>query len=278
MTDRDGVERYYDVGAAEEYARLVKSPLHEAEYELTVELVREYIAPGSRVLDVGAGPGRYADLLIDEMRCEVGLVDLSQACLDEFLRRRGGRQEAQVLFATRCCATDLGSIDDGAFDAVLLMGPLYHLIEARERQAAAGESWRVLRPGGHVFAAFVSPWPAFGRLLADGGALLDDRQFIEDLTQRGITRVAFEGVPVEFFRCWPAEAVGLMEGAGFETIRLRNLEGVGSCLRREQVEALADSRRRQAWFDILRATCEAPDVPGATIHFLYVGHKPALIA
>jgi len=278
MTDRDGIERYYDVGAADEYARLTRSPLHEAEYELTVDLLREYIEPGSRVLDAGAGPGRYADLLIDELQCEVGLVDLSQACLDEFLRRRGGRLEDRVLFATRCCATDLATIDDRAFDAVLLLGPLYHLVEERERRAAAGEAWRALRPGGHVFAAFVSPWPAFARLLADGGGLLEDWEFVGDLIERGITRSTFEGVTVEFFRCWPAEAVALMERAGFETVRLRNLEGIGTHLRREQSEALADPRRKQAWLDILRATCEIPDVLGATIHFLYVGHKPALIA
>ena len=66
----------------------------------------------------------------------------------------------------------------------------------------------------------------------------------------------------------------MMEAGGFETLRMRNLEGVGAFFQACQEKALAEERDKQAWFDILRRTCELPDLLGATLHFLYVGRKP----
>ena len=65
----------------------------------------------------------------------------------------------------------------------------------------------------------------------------------------------------------------MMEAGGFETLRMRNLEGVGAFFQARQEEVLAGQRDKKAWFDILRRTCELPDLLGATLHFLYVGRK-----
>jgi SAM-dependent methyltransferase len=50
---------------------------------------------------------------------------------------------------------------DETFDAVLLMGPLYHLLTIRERLQAVMESERVLKPGGLIFAAFITRFALF---------------------------------------------------------------------------------------------------------------------
>ena len=63
----------------------------------------------------------------------------------------------------------------------------------------------------------------------------------------------------------------MMEKAGFETIQMRNLEGVGTLLTPEQAKALEDPEKKKAWFDVLRLSSENPDLLGRTIHFLYVG-------
>ena len=60
----------------------------------------------------------------------------------------------------RTAVSDARSLDlpDGSADAVLLLGPLYHLASRADRIAAIREAARVLRPGGALFAAAISRW------------------------------------------------------------------------------------------------------------------------
>ena len=273
LTDRDKIARYYDDGAQAEFVRLLRSPLHEAEWQLCIELMDEYIAPGSAVLDVGAGPGRYAEYFLKERDCTVGLVDLSQASLDKFNARIGSEHRDKVLFTWKSCATELAFIPAASFDAVLLMGPLYHLLEEEERQSGIGQCHRVLRPGGHIFATFISPYPVLPRLLTHDPALLGDPDFIDQLLDHGTVTSTSVTNMTEHFRCWPSRARAMLEEGHFHTLRLRNLEGVGTFFKEEQREVLAEAQKRQAWFDILRRTCEKEELLGATIHFLYLGEK-----
>ena len=274
MTERDRIATFYNLGTDYEYLRLTKSPIHEAEFELTVELLTEYIVPGSSVLDVGAGPGRYSEFLLKELGCQVGLVDLAETSLAAFVERINNAYKDRLLFVKKSCVTALDWLEAASFDNVLLMGPLYHLQEEHEHLAAITHCWRVLKPGGHIFAAFVSPYGGFVRLLKDNAVLLFDTDFIDKLVKRGLTDYTYQDMNIEFYRCWPTQAREMMERGGFETLRLRSLEGMSPFLSEEEKRLLDDSRRKVAWFEILRLTCENPDVLGATIHFLYVGQKP----
>ena len=274
MTERELITRSYDDGAQREYGRLLQSPLQEAEWELTVELIDEYVAQGSAVVDIGAGPGRYSEHLLKRRGCEVGLVDLSGSCLALFNSRVGEADRGRVRFTWESCATDLNWIPGEQFDAALLMGPLYHLLEEGERRRAIAEARRVLKPDGIAVASFISRYPVFSRILTHAPSLLHDQTFLEDLFERGLVR-AQHGITsmTDHFRCWPQEAKALMEAGGFETLRMRNLEGVGAFFQARQEKVLAEQRDKRAWFDILRRTCELPDLLGATLHFLYVGRK-----
>ena len=275
MTDREKIARYYDAGAQAEFVRLLRSPLHEAEWQLSTELMDEYIAPGSTVLDVGAGPGRYAEYFLKEKNCKVGLVDLSQACLDKFTARIGSEHRDKVLFTWKSCATELSFVPDESFDAVLLMGPLYHLLEEGERRDAIAQCRRVLQPGGRIFASFISPYPVLPRLLTHDPSLLRDAHFIDQLLDCGNITSASVTNMTDHFRCWPSRARNMLEEGGFRTLRLRNLEGVGAFFKEEQSQVLTERQDREAWLDILRRTCEKEELLGATIHFLYLGEKCA---
>lgn len=273
MTDRENIAQYYDEHADYEYARLERSPLHESEWLLSRELLDEYITPGTSVLDLGAGPGRYAEYLIRQKRCFVGVVDLSRASLDLFLRRLDETAKARVLFAREGCATAIDDIREAQFDAVLLMGPLYHLLTDRERIVAVHQSHRVLKPGGILFAAFVSPYYLVRRALLSEPSILDSPEIKNAFAGDGFVPLSLHENFTDHWCCWPHQAKTLMEQNGFETLRLRNLEGLGSFLRDEQTRMLQDVERKQAWFNLLRLTCENPDLLGATIHFAYVGIK-----
>ena len=273
MTDVDKIAAYYDEKVLEEYRRLTISPLHEAEFVLTTDLLQEYIRPNTHVLDVGSGPGKYAEYLIQAQDCQVGLVDISEKALEEFKTRILPNQRKNVLFTTKASATNLDFLPDCSFDHVLLMGPLYHLLEEQERERSLTECNRALKTGGMIFASYISPYIVIPRFLNEAFSLIENNEIVSKVVNQGLIESPLLSGFIDHYRCWPSQAKATMEIAGFETIRLRNLEGVGMFFRDQQKQALAEQNKKEAWFNILRQTCENPDLLGATIHFLYVGRK-----
>jgi ubiquinone/menaquinone biosynthesis C-methylase UbiE len=119
------------------------------EFARTQEMLRGYLQPGSRVLDVGGGPGVHAAWLAADGH-SVPLVDPVPLHVQQAREKARGRFEVSQGDALAL------QFDDCSFDAVLLLGPLYHLPERNDRVAALREACRVLVPGGFVAAAAIS--------------------------------------------------------------------------------------------------------------------------
>ena len=123
------------------------------EFVRTQELLIRFLpSPPADVLDIGGGPGSYSAWLSD-LGYRAHLVDLTPIHVEQaraLARRQGGAFTAEVGDARRL------SVEDGRFDAALLLGPLYHLVERTDRLRALREAKRVVRPGGVVAAAGIS--------------------------------------------------------------------------------------------------------------------------
>src|SRR3954447_18688638 len=142
----DSLRRFY-AHDYDEDARLARSPHGRLEFARTVELIRRVLpAPPGRVLDVGGGTGVHARWLA-EAGFDVVLVDLMPEHVTQAARIDG--VDAMV-----GDARDLALAED-QFDVVLLLGPLYHLVELADRLAALREAARVARPGAPVAAAAI---------------------------------------------------------------------------------------------------------------------------
>ena len=144
MVDPD-ILRHYEGGA--ELGRL-DSGASAIEFARTKEILDRYLPPPpARVVDVGGGPGAYAAWLA-ERGYAVHLVDPVPLHVEE----SAARGDFTVALG------DARRLDesDGAADVVLLLGPLYHLTERRERVLALREARRVVRRGGIVAAAAIS--------------------------------------------------------------------------------------------------------------------------
>src|SRR5262249_32260274 len=144
------IEAHYELDV--ERPRLARDS--KLEWVRTQELLARYLpAPPATILDVGGGPGVYAGWLADRGYA-VRLVDpvARHVAEPEDLSRSQPRRPFAAALG------DARRLDepDAAYDAVLLMGPLYHLVERPERLLAAREARRVVRPGGVVVAVGIS--------------------------------------------------------------------------------------------------------------------------
>ena len=136
-------------------------------------LVRYLPQPPAVIADVGGGPGRYA-IWLAERGYRVHLVDpiplhIEQARADAAAHANSALASAEVGDARAL------RLPDASADAVLLLGPLYHLPERFDRVRALSEARRVCRPGGVVLAAAISRFAS----TLDGlrGGYLEDPAF-----------------------------------------------------------------------------------------------------
>ena len=263
------IEHYYDEEAHLEWHRLER---HRTEFAVTMRTLTEYLpAAPQAVLDVGGGPGRYA-LALSSLGYQVTLLDLSQGNLT-LARQKAQERHISLAQYVHGNALNLSAFPPQRFDAVLLFGPLYHLLTESERWQAVREAWRVLRPDGFIFAAFITRYAAFRDLAKNSPrTLLEKRAEWEDFVRTGIYH-AGQGVGfTDAYFAHPAEIGPLMEGAGFETLDLLGCEGVVAA-NEEQINRLTDAAW-QAWVDLNYRLSKEPSLRGAADHLLYVGRKP----
>jgi SAM-dependent methyltransferase len=145
------MKAYYDQGKEQDRLGAPKGTL---EYIRTQEIVLRRLpaAPGV-VADIGGGPGRYAVWL-----AELGYEVEHRDAMDLHVEQLQASGHPRV----RTAVGDARSLDlpDSSVDAVLLLGPLYHLRERAERVQTLREARRITRSGGPIFVAAISRWAA----------------------------------------------------------------------------------------------------------------------
>lgn len=263
----DDVRAFYE--AYDEAGRL-DAGVFQLERARTRELLARVLPkPPAVVLDVGGGAGDYA-FWLSEQGHEVHLVDLVPRHVEQASRGRDGRKLASARVG------DARALDqpDVSCDAVLLLGPLYHLHEQAERLQALREARRVLRPAGVLAAAGISRYASLLDLLRLG---IDDPRFSALVSQD--LRSGRHSNPTErleyftkaFFHR-PDELSRELRQAGFEDVRLLPIEGPG-WLARDFDERWADPARREELLGWLREIEDDPALLGVSAHLLALGRQ-----
>jgi ubiquinone/menaquinone biosynthesis C-methylase UbiE len=257
---------------AEEQDRL-RHGTGQLEFARTCEIIQRYAPPPpALVLDVGGGAGIYA-LWLAELGYEVHLVDpVPKHCTQA---QQASAQARYHLASVRQGDARALKWPDSSVDIILLLGPLYHLIEKEDRLQVLREAARVLRPGGRVFAAAISRFAS-----AIDGLF---RGFITDPVFRSIVdgdlhtgkHINPTGHPRYFTTAYfhhPSELQDEMAQAGLLHEHTLAVEGVG-CLLDDFETRWADEDYRQHLLDILRILEAEPSMLGASSHLLAVGRK-----
>jgi ubiquinone/menaquinone biosynthesis C-methylase UbiE len=213
------VDEFYDSGAQREWERLDR---HRIEFAVTKRAMADYLPrPPARLLDCGGGPGRYA-IALAQQGYRVTLLDISAASLN-LARLKASEAEIQLEDFIHGTALDLSRFPNGWFDAVLVMGPLYHLTRQEDRLAVTQEASRVLRLEGILMTAWITRYAPFRDAAATYPADIEpDLERWEQMRKDGVN---FGGWTDAYF-AMPDEVIPLMESCGLTTLALLGVGGL----------------------------------------------------
>jgi SAM-dependent methyltransferase len=272
MADDDlrAMHEYYELG--QEQARL-DGGAGVIERERTKEIVLRHLpSPPCVVADIGGGPGRYS-LWLAGLGCTVRHRDVVPLHVEQLMTEvaaAGHDIESRVADARSL------DIEDEAVDAVLLLGPLYHLPRRPDRLRALREARRIVRPGGQVFVAAITRWAArlnavlveqFYRSLPH---VLDE---VEEVERTGALEPLFPGSFTGYSHR-PRQLAAEVRAADLELVDLVGVEGPTAMLL-DLTERMQDPADAAVVLEAARALERVPELLGSGPHLLVTARRPA---
>lgn len=236
------------------------------EFLTTMRYIRKFLNPGDRVLEIGAGTGRYSHALARQGYA-VDAIELIEHNIEVFHRNTLPGETISVMQGN---ALDLSAFPDNQYDITLLLGPLYHLYTKEDKRQAIREAIRVTKQGGIIFAAYV---------ISDG-CLLDEgfhrnnihvAEYIKNGLLDGETFAA-KSEPKDLFELVRKEDIDDLMSI-FPTTRLHYIAADGcSLFMREAVDAM-DNEAFRLYLKYHFAVCEREDLLGVTSHAVDIFKK-----
>ncbi len=262
FTREEIIRSFY--GQYDEDGRTTRSRHGQLEYCTTMAYIHRYAGRQSRILELGAGTGRYAVALAKE-GMDVTAVELVERNLAVLRENSGGIEN---LRAFRGDATDLSRFSDNAFDVTLVFGPMYHLYEKDEVHRAIDEAIRVTKPGGVLLFAFISVFAImYANYFYGNWAQGQAENFTSDYRVKHFKEQLFTGYDV-------AEFEGLFHGKPVEWITTAGVDGLLEPIEQRPDFSMTDEEFRAfaAWYLHFSETRE---LLGSTNHLLYICRKQA---
>ena len=241
----------------------------------TTELLKRYLpAAPATVLDVGGAEGAYA-LPLAAAGYLMYLVDPVEAHV-EAARVASRRQSSAPLADTAAGdARDVSGFDDDSVDAVMMLGPLYHLVDRADRMRALREARRVLRPGGRLMAAAISRFAStVDGLRTNAIAESEFESIVVADLETGVHRNPNVATRPEWFTLAyfhrPDELADEVACAGFTGVDVLAIEGpvaLGD-------DVLSEATTRAAVLRAISRIEREPALLGASPHLMAVAEAP----
>lgn len=248
------VQKIYEV--FHEDSRLNRSKAARVEFLTTVRVIEEYVKPGDKILDVGAGAGEYS-LYFARKGYRVSALELADSNIRAFRAKLKAEDDLDLVQGN---ALDLSRYEKASFDAVLLFGPLYHLSDTEDQLRCIAEAKRVCKPGGKLFFAFISN---------DFVILTEFMNRSDYFTSGEYDKNSFrlEDFPFVFHTVDACRSL-LREG-GIQVLREVATDGASELLE-EKINELDEAGFEQ-YLRYHFYICEKPELLGMSNHLLFVG-------
>jgi ubiquinone/menaquinone biosynthesis C-methylase UbiE len=245
------------------------------ERQRTLNILGRLLPPAPAIiLDIGGATGAYSRYLLRE-GYSVHLVDLVPAHVETAAKAMAEVSENMKWSATVGDAREL-EFSDGFADAVLFLGPLYHLQRETDRLKALRECLRVLQPGGILLGAAVSKFASFLDGLSSG--FIRDPEFRKIITEDLDSGCHHNPTnkPEYFTTAYfqhPDELESEIKKAGFDEVRILAVEGI-LWLARDHHDLANDLSAWTAAFDFMRRLETEKSIMGISPHIIGMGRKP----
>lgn len=242
-------------------------PRHgSVEFLTTMRYIEKYIRPDDRILEIGAGTGRYSHTLA-RRGYAVDAVELVEHNIDVFRQNTMPEENVTV---TQGNALDLSVFPDESYDITLLLGPLYHLYTKEDKTRALNEAIRVTKRDGIIFAAYVI---SDGCLLDEG--FLRGNISVSEYVKTGLLdpeTFAAKSEPKDLFELVRKEDVDeLMSSLPVDRLHYVASDGCALLLR-DSIDKM-DDETFKIYLKYHFATCEREDLLGITSHALDIFRK-----
>jgi 2-polyprenyl-3-methyl-5-hydroxy-6-metoxy-1,4-benzoquinol methylase len=260
----DHLTEYYNT--YDEEARLL-SRHGQVEFLTTMRYIEKYLFPGARILDLGAGTGRYSHALA-KMGYTVDAVEFVKHNIDIF---KSNKPPDEAVTICQGNARDLSAFADDIYDITLILGPLYHVYTLEDKLQVLREALRITKPGGVLFAAYCISDASILQYGFMGGHI---RELMQPNDFCGLTIPGYKAysTPKSLFEIVRKEDVDELM-SGFDTERLHYVAtDLYTNHMRETVDAMDDATF-SLYLDYHFFLCERPDMAGLTHHSLDIFRK-----
>lgn len=243
----------------DEDARLT-SQHGRVEFLTTMRFIEKYLRPGMRVLEIGAGTGRYSHTLA-QMGYAVDAVELVEHNIELFRKNTKPGEPVTIMQGN---ATDLSAFPSDTYDMTLLLGPMYHLFTKEEQKKALSEAVRVTKPGSVLCVADPSIL-CYGFIRGGIHELLEKKLLdTETFTARSN--------PWDLFQLYRTEDIdALRQGEPVTGLHFVATDGHTNYMR-DVVDGM-DAETYEIYLQYHFATCECGDMIGLSHHTLDILRK-----
>lgn len=255
------LEQYY--GSYDADSRL-ESQHGQVEFLTTMRYIHQYLRPGMRVLEIGAGTGRYSHALAQE-GYSVDAVELVEHNIDVFRQRT---QPGENVTVCQGNAVDLHMFADDTYDITLLLGPMYHLFTEQDQLQALSEAIRVTKKGGVIFGAYCGNDATIIQFCFARGKLREKRY--QDLVDPVTFKASSD--PEELFQMYRREDIDAL----LSHFPVTRLHYVGTDMMTNYMRDAVDGMAEDFFETYLRyhfSVCERPDMVGISHHILDIFQK-----
>ncbi len=263
--DVKDIQAFYD-----NYPEQDRLERHQIERDVTWRYLDKYLPPKGNILEIGAATGAYT-IPLAKRGYRVTAVDLSTKLIEICQKRvieEGLEKKVTCLVAD---ARDLSEVGKKLFDAVLIMGPLYHLVEEEDRKTALKEAYQRLKKGGIIFSAFASRYGIWGSVMMKLPDYIKYQNDVKSVLEKGKdAELAYQPGNFRAYFSNVTEIIPLHERMGFKTLALASVEPAAVA---DPVYNKLQGEIRKLWLDLLFKVSSEKTVIGASPHVLYVGVK-----